>query len=703
MSNFQPSPEQQAIFDYVLQNHTKPGRKALAIRALAGTGKTTTLVELVRQLGRAASGIYCAFNRDIVSEVEPKFKGTGIIPKTFHSLGNGALRKAVPGAGSPDGNKYRKLAEDWFNDHDELRSYIVEVMKDIEDDDERYKTQKMLEKDTRDLMQKVCDWLRVKLIAWDDVEALAHLINYNHLADDVIYDRIIDMVLAGVPGVMAQAEKDLKEKGKLDFTDMIYWCVRWKLNLPKYNWVLADEMQDINPMQREMIQMSLAENSFLIAVGDEKQAIYAFGGADSDSFDLTVKAFHCHVLPLTVTRRCSRIITQHAQALVPAFTAPENVRRGKIVWLDDTLLTKYAEAGDLVVSRVKAPLVAAYLDLLAIGKTATILGSDIGKSLAKLMQKIQDRKGFAWADFELHLDAFRDHEKAKFLKRHDEAGAEAIADQCEALRVVYERVQPTSAEQLIHEIERLFSEGGRNAIKLCTAHKSKGLEADRVFLLRPGKFPLFFPKMTPEQMAQESNLEYVAISRAKHTLVYLTDKDYIKNHAMPLYAQNGTFDDLEWKDEQPLTPVKEVEAPVVATVIALPAPAPTEVSPAGEKLDMAETPVLPDKTTVFPPNPFARPSLVADLKKTGQQLIGFLDGDDTPDDDATQNDDTTQEAPAPVPVPFKASGNLTKDMLQARQNASDRIFATLNKLTLQQALTLRELLDDVIQELEVAS
>ncbi len=754
---FKPSPEQQAIFDYVLAIRSKSGKKALAIRALAGTGKTTSVVEMTK-LVPGISGVYVAFNRDIVTEVEPKLKGTGIVPKTFHSLGNAALRKAVPACGSPDGNKYRKLAEVWYGENDRVQELVANHAADAageEDFDERNKIRRELEKAVVTLIKDVCDCLRLKLVGWDDEEGLAHLINYNHLADDVIYDDLVAAVIRDVPVVMAKAEQNLKQRGELDFTDMIYWCVRWKLNLPKYQWVVADEVQDMSPMQRAMIQMSLAENSFLIAVGDAKQAIYSFAGADSDSFDLTVKEFNCHVLPLTVSRRCARVVTHHAQSLVPDFTAIETAPRGKIVWLDAPLLATHAQPGDLVVSRIKAPLVAACLDLLAAGKTATILGSDIGKSLIKVLDKIQNRKGFAWADFDLHLQAFVAAEREKLLKKHDEAAADAISDQCEALKVVYERIQPPHADALVQEIDRLFKEGGKDAVKLCTAHKSKGLEAERVFLLRPEKFPLYYPTMTPEQQLQEGNLEYVAITRAKTTLVYLVDKDYRKNHSKPAYVQDGTFDDLTWEDET-LNAVKEVltpEAPAapkpkyivgdtvkafghqgVYTItevddtrppflysledtdtdsgvrIVIPiiredhiealVYLPSTVSPIGESptVGIGESPtdgmdirILPPKETVLPPNPFPptvlpRPALATDMSKNAALLVAALD-----------------EEEDPAPAPFKATGDLKADFAAAKQNANERIFALLGKLTLQQAMTLRELLDEVITELEEAS
>lgn len=52
-----------------------------------------------------------------------------------------------------------------------------------------------------------------------------------------------------------------------------------------------------------------------------------------------------------------------------------------------------------------------------------------------------------------------------------------------------------------------------------TIHKSKGLEADHIYVLRPDLLG-GFGDLTPEQQKQEDNLHYVAITRAKESLTY---------------------------------------------------------------------------------------------------------------------------------------------------------------------------------------
>ena len=60
----------------------------------------------------------------------------------------------------------------------------------------------------------------------------------------------------------------------------------------------------------------------------------------------------------------------------------------------------------------------------------------------------------------------------------------------------------------------------QEAVLLSSIHRAKGLEAERVFLLFPDTLP--HPKATQEwAKAQEFNLKYVALTRAKKDLFFV--------------------------------------------------------------------------------------------------------------------------------------------------------------------------------------
>ena len=61
-------------------------------------------------------------------------------------------------------------------------------------------------------------------------------------------------------------------------------------------------------------------------------------------------------------------------------------------------------------------------------------------------------------------------------------------------------------------------------ITMSTIHKSKGLEANRIFILRPDLLPHPMAKGNNE-MIQEDNLHYVAVTRAKQELWYVLEPE----------------------------------------------------------------------------------------------------------------------------------------------------------------------------------
>ena len=103
-----------------------------------------------------------------------------------------------------------------------------------------------------------------------------------------------------------------------------------------------------------------------------------------------------------------------------------------------------------------------------------------------------------------------------------EAKADIVRDQAETLRVLAEGV--ASVRELETRIEALFTDdglGAQNVITCSSVHKAKGLEADRVFVLRDTLSGFGKKLPTPAQLREEANIEYVAITRAKSVLAWV--------------------------------------------------------------------------------------------------------------------------------------------------------------------------------------
>ena len=82
-----------------------------------------------------------------------------------------------------------------------------------------------------------------------------------------------------------------------------------------------------------------------------------------------------------------------------------------------------------------------------------------------------------------------------------------------------------------------------NGICLSTIHKSKGLEAERVFILHPELMPSN-QAVTLREKEQENNLIYVAYTRAIKTLGFIYDYNAFKSHV------SLNEDNIEIKDSK---------------------------------------------------------------------------------------------------------------------------------------------------------
>jgi superfamily I DNA/RNA helicase len=317
-------------------------------------------------------------------------------------------------------------------------------------------------------------------------------------------------------------------QGLIDFADMLYLVCLWKLRLWRNDVVIVDEAQDTNPVRRAMTHLALKDGGRLFAVGDDRQSIMGFTGASTDALDVIAREFNTRELPLTVSYRCSRAVVEMAQTWVPDIESAPGAAEGEVlnnVSLQNTLAR--LTATDAILCRQTAPLVTVAYGLIARGRPCRILGREIGEGLVNLIERQKARGIDRLVE---KLNHFREREVAKFIARAQERQAEAVGDRVDCALVLIGGLAETerTIPALIEKIRSMFQDDKKGekqtVLTLCTCHKAKGKEWQQVAILRPELMPSKAARQD-WQICQEENLQYVAATRAKETLIYIRDED----------------------------------------------------------------------------------------------------------------------------------------------------------------------------------
>ncbi len=117
----------------------------------------------------------------------------------------------------------------------------------------------------------------------------------------------------------------LQQHKRMDFDDMLYLCkIEFQANdklvnkcSERYEYILIDEYQDINPIQYELIYVLTKNKQNLFVVGDDDQAIYGFRGSDGECFQKMLKDYsETKKIYLNVNYRCEEAIVKVSQNLI---------------------------------------------------------------------------------------------------------------------------------------------------------------------------------------------------------------------------------------------------------------------------------------------------------------------------------------------------------------------------------------------------
>ncbi len=487
------SEQQTAIFRFFVEaiGH-------LIVRARAGTGKTTTIVEAVKRYLAADCArrvVVCAFNKKIEQELTARFAGFPVTVKTLHAIGSSIVRKYW--SGIPVESK-------------EQRGLRAKGL-----------TERVCGQQVPDALKKLVTRLHtygreIAPLAQAPGDLIDIAINFECVPDDEWADE--GWTVERIEGYALAAMKlaaDVRP-AFIDFSDMIFLPVR---NRWLYKWadlVVVDEAQDMT-----VAQLTLARGickGRVVVVGDDRQAIYSFRGADAGSLDRLKTELNAAEHGLTTTYRCGKAIVAYAARMVPDFEAGAGNPEGEVLGLNTEKLVETVALGDFVLSRMNAPLVGVAMKLLRAGKRTQIAGKQIGQDLIDLVRRL-NRKARSVPEFLARLEGWSEKELKRASKGKNEIAVQArmeeVLDRVEMLKSLADGA--ANHREIEARIEALFTDDGLGAAGVITCssvHRAKGLEADRVFVLAA---------TLKTHNIEEENIHYVAATRAKTSLFMVGD------------------------------------------------------------------------------------------------------------------------------------------------------------------------------------
>jgi hypothetical protein len=472
-SELKPTDEQIYILDLI-----KKGERKLQIKALAGTGKSSTLKMIDKTL--RDNVLYLVFNtRNAKEAIESgEFRDSTKI-KTINGCGHGVWANHV-GKVIIDEKKSPKTRQLFYSHLQTLeRSAQNEAWEEWYNVRQAVSLAKALGyvppgkfPDTPGL----CDWVSVSNACDEPLTPLAR--------------ELTDAVLA--------LSIKTAFKGFIDFDDQVYMSALWARTFPRFPMVMGDETQDFSPINHAFLS-KLVDGGFL-SVGDDNQSIYGFRGAMPGSMAKLKDHFRMSESDLSISFRCSQAIVESVRWRVPHF---KWIKPGGIVSEIDRPSLSGILNNSAIICRNNAPLFRLAIRLLSAGRAVRVHGSDMGPRVAGIMKKLGPEN----MSRDSVMSAIEDWEG-----EHLEKGSKTASDIAECMRV-FASHGATLAHALVY-VREIFKQDG--SIELLTGHKAKGMEWDRVYFLDPWLIG---------EGEQELNLRYVIMTRAKQELYMLNSKE----------------------------------------------------------------------------------------------------------------------------------------------------------------------------------
>ena len=517
----------------------------VCILAGAGTGKTRTITH------RIAYGVHTGafvpeqvlavtFTARAAGELRARLAGLGVggvQARTFHAAAMRQLRYFAPRV---LGGPMPELVEN------KLRLVAAAASRS------RLSTDRT---SLRDLASEI-EWAKTTLATPDDYPARAQAAG-----------REPPFEPAAVARVYASYESAKQRDGALDFEDLLLVTAFALEEHPdvarqvrgQYQYFVADEYQDVNPLQQRLLDAWLGGRADVCVVGDPNQTIYSFTGADPDYLlGFADRYPDAEVVKLERDYRSTpqvvalankligqapprkglpglRLLGQRAEGPAPRFFEhpDEPTEAAAVAQACRALVEAGTPAAEIaVLFRINAQSEVYENALAAVGVPYVLRGGERFFERPEVREAILLLRGAAAGGTEpgALVPTVRDVLASTGWVEHRPPPGGAARDRWQSLAALVDLAVDLVAEDPTMDLAGFVSHLAARAdaqhaptvqgVTLASMHAAKGLEWDAVFVvgLVDGVLPISQSLSRPDAVEEERRLLYVAVTRAREQL-----------------------------------------------------------------------------------------------------------------------------------------------------------------------------------------
>ena len=476
MSNFTPTPEQEAIFTAVEEGHD------VVVAAGAGAGKTSTIVGIAKTT--QSSGMLVTFNKSIAQDALPKLEGTGWTAKTAHALAYAWMCKREQ---APIKRRFSNRPQvDWKA----VRTFMG--ARDYKQGEHTIPVGQIV-RAVKDAHKNFCNSADAEINMAHVYRALPE--TPEHFNRQAFAEHIFAMAKRYSNDAMS-----VTGQMHLGFDEMLKL---YQLSNPQLavSAIGYDEAQDANPVILDIIRNQRCQK---IVVGDSNQQIYEWRGA-VDALERFSEMDGVVTLGLTQSFRFGQAVADVANLFLTALDSRINGDPFRIKGFDkiESKVHTLTEA-DAILCRSNAGTLTEAFEQIHAGRKVAIVGGG------------EDIKRFAFGARELMTDPKSDggqgttYPELAAFNNWEEVIEHAENGEADAtFKRMVKLIGDWGVGRILHVLASLVSEDEADVV-ISTAHKAKGREWDRVRIAGDFKAP-----EQEEASKGELRLAYVAVTRAK--------------------------------------------------------------------------------------------------------------------------------------------------------------------------------------------